>query len=89
MKQVAIIAIGTIILMGAIVISAEQSPMNNKGGINAPMSYSIADGYSTIVIDSCEYIEGYNRLAHKGNCKFCANRRREELKMIDELNKEE
>lgn len=78
MKQVAIIAICAIIFLGAILISAEQSPMNNKGGINAPMSHSIAGGYSTIVIDSCEYIEGYNRLAHKGNCKFCAERHKKE-----------
>lgn len=41
------------------------------------------DGYSIIVIDSCEYIEmsfcpgcnnGYYSLTHKGNCKFCAER---------------
>ena len=41
------------------------------------------DGYSVIVIDSCEYIEvkgmlgadnGYYSLTHKGNCKFCKTR---------------
>lgn len=33
-----------------------------------------------VIIDSCEYISyngGYG-LAHKGNCKFCAERRRKE-----------
>ena len=25
--------------------------------------------------DSCEYIAGYNQLAHKGNCKYCKERR--------------
>ena len=38
------------------------------------------EGYSTVEIDSCEYIEisyllgtqyGYYSLTHKGNCKFC------------------
>ena len=28
----------------------------------------------TIVIDSCEYVCGYYRLAHKGNCRFCKER---------------
>ena len=33
-----------------------------------------------VIIDSCEYISysgGYG-LAHKGNCKFCAERRKKE-----------
>lgn len=32
--------------------------------------------YGTIIIDSCEYISEYYRLAHKGNCRFCAERNR-------------
>ena len=47
---------------------------------NSPMSHSVFDGYFTIVIDSCEYIEAFNRLAHKGNCRFCAERRKSEMK---------
>ena len=35
--------------------------------------------YGTIIVDSCEYIRSYNRLAHKGNCKFCTERRKKEL----------
>ena len=33
--------------------------------------------YHSIIIDSCEYINGaglYEGLAHKGNCKFCKQR---------------
>lgn len=30
------------------------------------------------VIDSCEYITWGNGLSHKGNCKYCAERRRKE-----------
>ena len=52
-------------------------------------------GYSVIIVDSCEYIvkmidvapgsrtatqSGY--LAHKGNCRFCAERKKQELKRI-------
>ena len=59
--------------------------------------YQTADGYydtsksftmRTVVIDSCEYISGYYKLAHKGNCKFCAKRRQEELKDIAKEDKE-
>lgn len=34
------------------------------------------DGYlfGVIEIDSCEYIRGSSRLAHKGNCHFCKER---------------
>jgi uncharacterized protein YcfL len=42
----------------------------------------------TIVIDSCEYIEGYYTLAHKGNCRFCKERRQKELKELVEQLKE-
>ena len=41
----------------------------------------------TVVIDSCEYLignralvhQGYGYLTHKGNCKYCAERRKQEL----------
>lgn len=54
-------------------------------------------GYSVIIVDSCEYIvktidvapgafsatqSGY--LAHKGNCRFCVERRKQELKELVE-----
>ena len=48
------------------------------------------DGFNTIVIDSCEYLKmtrGYaGFFAHKGNCRFCKERRQKELeKLITEL----
>lgn len=43
--------------------------------------------FSTIIIDSCEYIQGASQLAHKGNCKFCEQRRKAEL--INLLNKKQ
>ena len=41
-----------------------------------------------VVIDSCEYLigdnwsgyQGYGYMSHKGNCKYCAERRKRELK---------
>jgi len=37
--------------------------------------------FSVVKMDSCEYIKWDNRhgFQHKGNCKFCAERRRQEL----------
>ena len=49
--------------------------------------------YKTYVIDSCEYVghaasTQYDYLAHKGNCRFCAERRKQELKeLVEELKK--
>lgn len=54
------------------------------------------NGFDIVVCDSCEYIEksdqagyfGYGYLAHKGNCRFCAERRKQELKELVEQLKE-
>ena len=48
------------------------------------------DDFGVCVYDSCEYLiaaHGYKGfLAHKGNCKFCAERRKQELKeLIEQL----
>lgn len=32
--------------------------------------------------DSCEYITLYSSVAHKGNCKFCAERKRKEYEKL-------
>ena len=68
------------ILICAAVISADAAPKNDME--SAPKGSPASGYYSTIVIDSCEYIEAFNRLAHKGNCKFCAQRRKQELKQL-------
>lgn len=44
----------------------------------------------TVVIDSCEYLissrnetsKGFGYLSHKGNCKYCAERRKRELQNL-------
>ena len=40
--------------------------------------------YGTIIIDSCEYIRGMDKLAHKGNCRFWKERRQKEMKELVE-----
>ena len=48
-------------------------------------------GFATLTFDSCEYVfkaEGYKGfLAHKGNCRFCKERRQKELEeLVEQLN---
>ena len=47
--------------------------------------------YISVVIDSCEYVmnSGVSRMSHKGNCKFCAERRKKELEELIMKIKEE
>ena len=50
------------------------------------------NGFNVIIVDSCEYLKskevdgyaGFGFFAHKGNCKFCAERRNRELKELVE-----
>ena len=53
---------------------------------NSDGSYSTSGSLllETVVIDSCEYISAYQKLAHKGNCRFCAQRRKQEMKELVE-----
>ena len=50
--------------------------------------------YKTYIIDSCEYV-GYTAgsqcdyLAHKGNCRFCKERREKEIKELVKLLRKE
>lgn len=50
------------------------------------------DGFWVSEIDSCEYLRIANGhgayFTHKGNCKFCAERRQKELKELVEQLKE-
>ena len=46
-----------------------------------------SDTYRVYVIDSCEYLGVLNNgngsfIAHKGNCRFCTERRQKELREL-------
>ena len=76
MKTIILLALTTLMVVGC----GDYEGKNQK---------SVAlTGYSDVEIDSCQYIIGYNILAHKGNCRFCAERRKQELKeLVEQLNK--
>ena len=48
------------------------------------------NGFNIVVIDSCEYLKrqetsgysGYGYFSHKGNCRFCQERRQKELEEL-------
>ena len=46
----------------------------------------VTDIHSVCIIDSCEYVvvSGFSYPTHKGNCKYCAERRKKELQEIVE-----
>ena len=94
MKRIIMYIIGaagfvvSVILMTGLALQVDSASKGDKESIHAPMSHSVAGGYSTIVIDSCEYISWGHGLAHKGNCRFCAERRKKEtIKDIIKFNK--
>jgi hypothetical protein len=54
------------------------------------------NGFNIIIVDSCEYLKskeasgyaGFGFFSHKGNCRFCKERRQKELKELVEQLKE-
>ncbi len=73
MKKIILLALTTLMMVGC----DEQNP---DGSYDTSRSIN----FETIVIDSCEYIQAWYKLAHKGNCRFCTERRKQELKELVE-----
>ena len=84
MKKIILLTLTTLIMVGC----DYQNPDGSYDTSKSP-------NMETVVIDNCEYIDAYNRLAHKGNCRFCKERdsikwekRKKELKELVEQLKE-
>lgn len=71
MKEIILLTLITLIIWGC--------DYNSNSNIDTKTEGSL---YGTIIIDSCEYIKGYRRLAHKGKCRFCKERRQKELEEL-------
>jgi hypothetical protein len=73
MKKIILLALTALVMVGC--------DVKQPDGTYKPSSYR------TYIIDSCEYI-GYaagtrsDYLAHKGNCRFCKERRQKELEEL-------
>lgn len=68
-----------------IIVGCEDTPISHT---NTPINYTTSDGIIVVVIDSCEYIRQHTYMydihTHKGNCKYCKERRQKELKELVE-----
>lgn len=40
------------------------------------------NNYDVIIIDDCEYLKAGAAFTHKGNCKYCAERRKKEQEKL-------
>ena len=77
MKKIILLALTTLMVMGC-KNSVEEDTKDCE------------ENYHVIILDSCEYYSSAFRydLTHKGNCRFCAERRKQELKELVEQLKE-
>ncbi len=66
MKKLVLLAFAALMIVGC-------NYQNPDGSYDTSKSMA----KETAVIDSCEYISAYSKLAHKGNCRFCQERMRQ------------
>ena len=89
MKKIFILSV----LFAMISCSEQQPDTNIYHEVERTNDVYIVNGklrLRTVVIDSCEYLigsgresyAGYGYFAHKGNCKYCAERRKRELQNL-------
>lgn len=83
MKKIILLALTALMMVGC-----------NKDKIMPDGTYrNDGSSYRTYIIDSCEYFGILNRgnanlLSHKGNCRFCKERRQKEMEELAEQIKE-
>ena len=83
--QFAGIVLLIVVFLGFLFMGCTQSVCETQEESDAREA---ARNLNIVVIDSCEYIflfNDYKSITHKGNCKFCAERRRKEIQ--EELTK--
>lgn len=67
----------------AIMLIVSCAETNSDGSVKLDVG---DNNPKTVVIDNCEYISWGYGMAHKGNCKFCAERHKKEYtQVVDSL----
>jgi hypothetical protein len=79
MKKLLLLALTAIMMVGYYNDNDEYKAPYKNGGFS---SHLTGYGLCTVIIDSCEYIGERYQLAHKGNCRFCKERRQKELEEL-------
>ena len=69
MKKILLLALTTLMMVGCTEKDSNGHIAINTGNVNNP---------TISIIDSCEYVNWGYGLAHKGNCRFCKERRQKE-----------
>lgn len=72
MKKLILLVLAAVVMAGCVTKKSHEKVFESMFGWS----------YRVLVIDSCEYVDGGNQLAHKGNCRFCKERREKELKEL-------
>ena len=83
MKKVLLLTLITMMMVGCMKTKENGEPIVS----NYYKEHSVDNPYIQ-VLDSCEYIRWHSEIAHKGNCRFCKERRQKELKELVEQLKE-
>lgn len=78
MKKIIFIALTALMMVGCVEKDSNGNIAVNTGYDNPKIS----------IIDSCEYVNWGHGLAHKGNCRFCKERRQKEMQELVEQLKE-
>lgn len=86
MKKIILLALTALIMVGCYNTNDEYTAPYKNGGL---FSHMVGADMCTVVIDSCEYVGTRFQLAHKGNCRFCKERRHKELEELIRKLKEE
>jgi hypothetical protein len=84
-KKIILLALTSLMMVGCFNGNDEYKAPYKNGGLQSRM---VCADMCTVVIDSCEYIGTRYQLAHKGNCRFCEERRQKELEELVEQLKE-
>ena len=71
MKKIILLALTALVMAGCDYNSNSNIDTKTQGLI-----------FGTIIIDSCEYVSSAYKLSHKGNCRFCKERRQKELEEL-------
>lgn len=85
-KKIILLVLATLMMVGC----------DNKTDAKKIEEAKRLNGFNIVVIDSCEYLkksramgyQGFGYFAHKGNCRFCAERRKQKLEALVEQIKE-
>ena len=78
-KKIILFALTALMIVGCFNDNDEYKAPYKNGGFS---SHLTGADMCTVIIDSCEYIGERFQLAHKGNCRFCKERRQKELEEL-------